>query len=76
MQPAPITLPLNCTRCQGAVTIEFDWSTRQSGAVEEGRWSCPYCQALQRLGAIGRVVSVEKRADDPDPGAGDTKPPG
>jgi hypothetical protein len=59
--PAPITLPLQCTRCQGAVTIEFDWSTRQ-GPVEEGHWSCPYCQEVQRLGAIGRVISVVKRA--------------
>jgi hypothetical protein len=68
MPSSSITLPLDCTRCQGAVTIVFDWSTRKSGAVEEGHWTCPYCQAIQRLGAIGQVVSVEKRTAEPDPG--------
>ena len=68
MTSSPIVLPLNCTRCQGAVTITFDWSTRKTGAVEEGQWTCPYCRAIQRLGAIGEVVALETRAADPDPG--------
>jgi hypothetical protein len=59
----PVDLPIHCAWCGGAVTVQFqDWTP--GGMAEDAVWACPYCQAANRIGAIGTIAWVAKRLNE------------
>ena len=69
----PVTLPVYCAQCGGAVTIQVeDWPvpsplpTDFASAVGYGsEWECPYCQHPNSATMLGRLVSLTKGHEPP-----------
>jgi hypothetical protein len=67
MTSEPVTLPVHCAHCHGAVTLQFhDWPGRDAPALTQA-WVCPYCQRTNLGGFPGLLAWVTKREDDSAP---------
>jgi hypothetical protein len=66
--PEPITLPVHCAHCGGAVTLQVeDWPVPSSAPADfalaagyGSEWACLYCQRVNSATMLGRAVCVTK----------------
>jgi hypothetical protein len=56
--PEPVTLPVYCYHCGGAVRLHLeDWPDSPSASdVSAQSWSCPYCRRSIDVTMPGRIV--------------------
>jgi hypothetical protein len=52
-----VTLEVRCCGCAETLNLEFSDEVSK-GPIEEAAWHCPACGALNKVGALGRVVTV------------------
>lgn len=77
LPPGPVTLPVHCVHCGGAVTLQMsDWPTVLSHdgsspvpedhpGLQKASWGYPWCQRENEGGFPGRLAWVTK-GHDPD----------
>src|ERR1017187_994810 len=58
--PDPVTLPVHCTHCGGAVELECEYATPRETLIPAS-YACPYCQKVNAFALAGRVLWAVKR---------------
>jgi hypothetical protein len=58
-QDEPMSFTFSCPECDGSAMIQFEHWLHE-GPAEEAAWACPWCRAVHRIGAIGRIAWAVK----------------